>query len=257
MNATQTTTTTDESKVLADAAAAVAEKVSKASTARDEKARITAAKNLDEKLRATSRRVNDQLQSWFGLVVEARELKVHMLVSPSFETWQAYITDVLSKDAPLLHAVARQPIASMLRDQGLSLPAIAKILGVSVGTVFNDTTDKKQGVAQSHNTVDAQVKKLEQVAKAVTRDAAKIDSKGQARLQKEMSAAMDAVATVAQQAIAALEKVRANTGKSDQISTKELERLQVALQSTTAAVDQAVLARSAGRPGRRQTRRAA
>lgn len=74
------------------------------------------------------------LVAWTKRVHDAKESEV----PPPFPSWQAYITDVLEKDRPLLHRTERQPISKMLSTEGLSIPAIAKILHVSVGTAWND-----------------------------------------------------------------------------------------------------------------------
>ncbi|WP_139830939.1 hypothetical protein [Mycobacterium paraense] len=228
----------------------------KATGAREAQKELTAAKNLDIKLRSTSRRINTDLTEWFYLVAEAKRTNAHLKIEGGFKTWQAYVTDVLSKDAPLLHAVARAPIADWLREEGLSYPAIAEILGVSAGTAWNDVNRPAPQEPGSPNkdvgesTADITVKRIESATKTLTKKVNDMPVRDKNRVRKETMVMLATVATPVQQLEEVFSMLRGRIEKPEEgkeLSTKELDRMHTLVKAFVGDLDKAITARKAGR----------
>jgi predicted transcriptional regulator len=227
----------------------------------ESKKQLREAASFDKKFRETSRRINELVNDWFVMIVEARENQIHKLVEPAFPSWKAYITDVLEKECPMLRAAAREPIALMLRDEGLTIQTIADILKVSVGTAWADLNKDRAkpntGNPQNHNRRPAEIaaEKITATTKTLAENADKMTVKERGQLRKETLAQLDAVASPLEQLTDVLTDVRAVAKDERKVPTKDLERIQIQLRAALTDVEEQLVARKAGKPATR-TRKA-
>lgn len=144
-----------------------------------------AAKRMDEKIRKLAGDAENKIAELNLLIAQVIEQKTFILLG--FETWQAYVADVTSKNMPQLEAIARNSLIKFLTAKGMSVRSVAKALDTSPATVSavnnGSTTGEPQnrnkggapkGVAQTRRTtatiaidaIEAAVKKLDNTSLA-------------------------------------------------------------------------------------------
>lgn len=94
------------------------------------------ARRLTERIRIMAHSVADSITKLRGLVAEAKAGNVH--VQLGYESWTAYLADVLGDTPMRLARDDRQEVSRMLTDEGMSTRAAAKVLGVSDFTIRTD-----------------------------------------------------------------------------------------------------------------------
>ncbi|ORW33265.1 hypothetical protein AWB91_09060 [Mycobacterium paraense] len=103
----------------------------------------TAAKKFDARLRTKARNAEDAIAEVNALIGEAIEKKTYVLLG--FQTWQQYVSDVISKEMPQLGAIARNSLIKFLTAKGMSRRQVATATNTSVGTVNNVANGSSQG----------------------------------------------------------------------------------------------------------------
>lgn len=92
-----------------------------------------AAIKVDQKIRKLAGDAENTMAQLNLLIAEVIERKTFVLLG--FETWQAYVSDVTSKNMPQLAAVSRNALIKFLTAKGMSVRAVATALNTSAGTV--------------------------------------------------------------------------------------------------------------------------
>ncbi len=153
---------------------------------------LTAAKATDKKVRSAATKVDTALDELATLVSHAKATNVHTLLG--FKSWQAYLTDVVSTNMPLLHAETRGPIVRLLANAGMSDRGIAETLGISHTQAGRDRK-ADAGVPQPKATLtDQAVTMLAKVRKAA--ESGQLSADDVARLKAELTATGRALAKV-------------------------------------------------------------
>ena len=155
-------TDAQKDEAMAKAAADAQAKAAKAAVALDGK--------LTRELDAGEKAIVSRVSSVLVTIRDTKKADVHLHVTPSFPTWEEYITAKLSTHE-LMHHLVRQPVAEMLHNEGISYPSIATALGVSLGTAWNDVNrPKTTGTANTKPVTEKLATRLgasESVAKAI------------------------------------------------------------------------------------------
>lgn len=94
------------------------------------------ARRLTERIRITATNYAETKAKLLELVDMAKAGAAH--VSLGYKSWTAYLSDVLSDEPLRLARDDRRELVPRLRDEGMSTPAIAKVLGVNAETVRRD-----------------------------------------------------------------------------------------------------------------------
>jgi transposase len=95
----------------------------------------SAARQLDNDIRALARHVHIALEALMVLVAEAQANNIHTLLG--FPSWTAYLADALDGQWRI-ERDKRGEVVRFLADQGMSSRAIAKITGIGKGTVYRE-----------------------------------------------------------------------------------------------------------------------
>lgn len=91
---------------------------------------------LDKKLRLLAGDIAHKMEMFKPLIAEAKSKEIHKDLG--FNSWPAYIADVIGKCMRRLPADDRAQIVTMLAGEGMSNRAIADAVGVSHPTVIRD-----------------------------------------------------------------------------------------------------------------------
>lgn len=107
------------------------------------------ARRLTERIRLTAHSARESIEKLHVLVAEAKEGNVH--VSLGYDSWTAYLSEVLGSEPLRLARDQRQELVGYLAGEGMSTRAIAPIVGTSREQVRKDirSTDTKLSVEPS------------------------------------------------------------------------------------------------------------
>lgn len=105
---------------------------------------VAEARRLTERIRLTAHSARESLARLQELVERARVGQVH--VALGYSSWTAYLADVFGEEPLRLPRDQRQEIVGYLAGEGMSVPAIAVVAGVSDRTVQRDFRSSGQGV---------------------------------------------------------------------------------------------------------------
>lgn len=94
------------------------------------------ARRLTERIRLTAATFAESKAKLIALVEEAKAGGAHFALG--YESWTAYLSDVLGEEPLRLARDERREVVSILAEQGMSIRAIAPIVGASHQTVAND-----------------------------------------------------------------------------------------------------------------------
>lgn len=97
---------------------------------------VPSARRLTERIRLTAITVRDGVEKLQSLLEEAKEGHVH--VALGYQSWPAYIADVMGEEPLRLSRDDRREIVDYLTGEGMSTRAIGHALGVSNFTVAKD-----------------------------------------------------------------------------------------------------------------------
>lgn len=104
------------------------------------------AERLTERIRLTAHNYAEARQKLQELVAEAKAGNAHIALG--YASWTAYLSEVLGEEPLLLARGERQEMVQMLSAEGMSMRAIAPIVGTSHITVRNDLTAVKNLTAE-------------------------------------------------------------------------------------------------------------
>lgn len=104
------------------------------------------AQRLTQRIKLTASNIRDNLFKLRNYVDEARNSNVWQVLG--FQSWTAYLADTLADEPMRLGRDERQELVGYLAGEGLSRPAVAKIVGVQERTVIRDVRaiEKTQGL---------------------------------------------------------------------------------------------------------------
>lgn len=94
------------------------------------------ARRLTERIRMTAHSARESLTLLRSLVEEAQQGEVH--VTLGYPSWTAYLADVFGDEPMRLPRDQRQELVGYLAGEGMSIRAIAPIVGAPKSTVHDD-----------------------------------------------------------------------------------------------------------------------
>ena len=97
---------------------------------------VPSARRLTERIRLTAITVRDGVEKLQSLLEEAKEGHVH--VALGYQSWPAYIADVMGEEPLRLSRDDRREIVHYLTGEGMSTRAIGQVIGVNNATVKRD-----------------------------------------------------------------------------------------------------------------------
>jgi hypothetical protein len=166
---------------------------------RESQKELTAAKNLDAKIRKTARDAQDRVRLLNTYLQEAKTTGAWKILGHS--TWKAYVQEISTTEMPMLHSVARVALVKFLVDEGLTIRETAEAVGASKSQVARDAAQP-------------------------TGEVGKAEVKGP---QARTSSLTDRVTK-------SLETLRSKVADKDRVPTADLRRLAKELQHTLADV---------------------
>ena len=120
---------------------------------------VPSARRLTERIRLTAITVRDGVEKLQSLLDEAKTGHVH--VALGYQSWPAYIADVMGEEPLRLSRDDRREIVNYLTGEGMSTRAIGSVLGVGNKTVARDllagsgvSNDTPDSDAQEHAAID-------------------------------------------------------------------------------------------------------
>ena len=94
------------------------------------------ARRLTERIRLTAHSARESIEKLHVLVDQAKEGNAHLALG--FQSWTAYLSEVLGEEPLRLARDQRQELVGYLAGEGMSTRAIAPIVGASDETVRRD-----------------------------------------------------------------------------------------------------------------------
>lgn len=94
------------------------------------------ARKLTENIRRTAVNAKESIDKLNDLIQQAKNGNAHLALG--YKSWTAYLSDTFAETPMLLERDARQAFVAQLSSEGMSVRAIAPIVGASVGTVHAD-----------------------------------------------------------------------------------------------------------------------
>lgn len=108
------------------------------------------ARRLTERIRLTAITVRDGVEKLQSLLEEAKEGHVH--VALGYQSWPAYIADVMGDEPLRLSRDDRRELVHYLTGEGMSARAIGSTLGISKNTVTEDRQVSQFGTPEPKGT---------------------------------------------------------------------------------------------------------
>lgn len=122
---------------------------------------VPSARRLTERIRLTAITVRDGVEKLQSLLEEAKEGHVH--VALGYQSWPAYIADVMGEEPLRLSRDDRREIVGYLTGEGMSTRAIGSVLGVSHQQVKRD---REAGVTNVTPAFDQRIRPASHAGKA-------------------------------------------------------------------------------------------
>lgn len=97
---------------------------------------LAEAQDISERLRDAAERYATATSDVLVLLAEAKAGQAHIALG--FDSWTAYLSDLLGREPLRLEREQRQELVAALADEGMTTRAIAPILGVDQKTVVRD-----------------------------------------------------------------------------------------------------------------------
>lgn len=94
------------------------------------------ARRLTERIRLTAHSARESIEKLHVLVDQAKDGNAHLALG--FQSWTAYLSEVLGEEPLRLARDQRQELVGYLAGEGMSTRAIAPIVGASIGQVHAD-----------------------------------------------------------------------------------------------------------------------
>ena len=95
-----------------------------------------AARKVTEQIRISAHNYSEARTKLMERVQEAKDGNAHMVLG--YQSWQAYLAEVLGEEPMRLARDERQDMVKMLANEGMSTRAIAPIVGANHNTVARD-----------------------------------------------------------------------------------------------------------------------
>jgi hypothetical protein len=101
----------------------------------------SAARDLDEQIRALAKHAHVVIEALHALVAQAQANDIHLTLG--YPSWTAYLADALDGQWKI-EKDKRGEVVKFLASQGMSQRAISKLAGISKGTVYRELTEVPQ-----------------------------------------------------------------------------------------------------------------